>query len=211
MEGVPTEFSRIRIEQGCGGLRDVLAEQFGKPVEVFSFDAPLPEPPANLAPASWAAETRRLEDADQLKGRLQLAAMIYLLVIAGAFLYLAVLKKRVQNLDIKIAETQPLVEFQQSRQSKWETLAPALEPSRFTVEILNVLFSNLPSKDVKFTSFEFGPKQFRVEVEAPNAGAWTDYTDKLRKAPEFSVFKLETPNPKFLPDGRVQFTVSGKL
>ena len=84
-------------------LRDLLAEQFEKPVEVFSFDAPLPEPPSNLAPASWALETRKLENADQIKSRLQLAAMAYLILIAAAFVYLAVLKKRVQNLDVKLA------------------------------------------------------------------------------------------------------------
>jgi hypothetical protein len=57
------------------------------------------------------------------------------LLVAGAFLYLAWLKSRVQKLDAKIAETRPLVEFQTSRQSKWQDLSPALEPTRYTVEI----------------------------------------------------------------------------
>jgi hypothetical protein len=212
MEGVPTDFARIRIEQGCGGLRDILGEHFGKPVEVFSFDEPLPEPPANLAPASWAQETRRLENADQIKGRLQLAAMIYLILIAAAFVYLAVLKRRVQGLDRKIAETQPLVEFQQATQAKWEALAPAIDPSRYPIDILRQVFENRPSKDISFTSFDMStPRQFRIDFEAPNLGLWTEFQGNINKEPRLSKFKLETPYPKVLPDGRVQFFIGGKL
>lgn len=212
MEGVPTDFQRIRIEQGCGGLRDHLAEQLRKPVEVFSFDAPLPEPATNLVPSTWLAEMRRLESTGKIKGRLQIAAIAYLLLIAGAFLYLAFLKSRVQKLDKQIAETRPLVEFQTSRQAKWQELAPALDPSRYTVEILNILFSNRPSSEVKFTTFEFKPKEFKVEVEAPDAGKWTEFTEALRKDPALSAFKIESPAPKFLGDNKaVQFTIFGKL
>jgi hypothetical protein len=212
MEGVPTDFQRIRIEQGCGGLRDQLADQLKKPVEIFSFDAPLPEPSTNLVPSTWLAEMRRLESSGRLKGRLQIAAIAYLLLIAGAFLYLAWLKSRVQKLDKQIAETRPLVEFQTSRQSKWQDLAPALEPSRYTIEILNILFTNRPSSEVKFTTFEFKPKEFKVEVEAPDAGKWTEFTEALRKDPALSAFKIESPAPKFLGDNKaVQFTIFGKL
>lgn len=212
MEGVPTDFQRVRLEQGCGGLRDQLAELLHKPIEVFSFDAPLPEPANNLVPSSWLAEMRRLESSGRLKGRLQLAAIIYLVLIAGAFLYLAWLKSRVQKLDAKIAETKPLVEFQTSRQAKWQELAPALDPARYTVEILDILFRNRPSSEVKFTSFDFKPKEFKVEVEAPDSAKWTEFTEALRKDPALASFKIDSPAPKFLTDNKaVQFTVFGKL
>jgi hypothetical protein len=212
MEGVPTDFQQVRIEQGCGGLRDQLAELLRKPVEVFSFDTSLPEPSNNLVPSTWLAEMNRLESAGRLKGRLQLAAILYLLLVAGAFLYLAWLKSRVQKLDAKIAETRPLVEFQTSRQAKWQDLAPALEPGRYTVEILDILFKNRPSSDVKFTKFEFSPKEFKVEVEAPNSQAWTEFTERLRKDPALGSFKIDSPTPKFLADNiAVQFVVYGKL
>jgi hypothetical protein len=212
MEGVPTDFQRVRIEQGCGGLRDHLGEMLRKPIEVFSFDTPLPEPASNLVPDAWLAEMRRLESSGRLKGRLQLAAIAYLLLIAGACLYLVWLKHRRDDLDRQIAETRPLVEFQTSRQGKWQDLSPALEPSRYTIEILNILFSNRPSSEVKFTSFEFKPKEFSVEVEAPDSKLWTDFTERLRKDPALASFKIDSPAPKFLPDNRaVQFKVYGKL
>lgn len=212
MEGVPTDFKRVRIEQGSGGLRDHVAELSGKPVEIFSFDTPLPEPSTNLVPSTWLAEMRRLENTGRLKSRLQIAAIGYLLLIAGAFLYLAFLKSRVQKFDKQIAETRPLVEFQTSRQAKWQDLSPAIEPGRYFIEVLDVLFKNRPSSDVKFTSFEFDPKGFKLEVEAPDAAKWTEFTEALRKDPALSSFKIEAPAPKFLPNNTaVQFTVFGKL
>lgn len=210
MEGVPTEFSRVRIEQGCGGLRDQLAAQLGRPVDVFSFDEPLPEPRTNLVPAPWLDEMRRLQSSGQTKGRLQLVAMIYLVLIAVACLYLAWLKRQVQTLDAQIAATQPMVEFQTSRQAKWQDLAPAIEPSRSAVEVLNILFSSLPSGEVKFTLFEFGPKNFKIECEAPTANLWTEFTDKLRKDSGLGVYKIDSPPPQILNDGRVKFTVFGR-
>jgi hypothetical protein len=210
MEGVPTDFAKVRIEQGCGGLRDQLASLLGKPVEVFSFDGPLPEPRTNLVPAPWLEERRRNQSSGNLKNRLQLFAMLYLIGVALAFLYLAWLKHRVQVLDVQIAQTQPLVEFQQSRQAKWQDLGPAIDPARSAVEVLQLLFANLPSSEVKFTLFEFGLKQFKIECEAPNANLWTEFTEKLRKEPALSAYKLDSPPPKILNDGRVQFTIFGR-
>jgi hypothetical protein len=68
MEGVPTDFQHVRIEQGCGGLRDQLTDLLRKPVEVFSFDTPLPEPSNNLVPSSWLSEMHRLESAGASRG-----------------------------------------------------------------------------------------------------------------------------------------------
>jgi hypothetical protein len=210
MAGVPTTFARVRIEQGCGGLRDVLAAQLELPVDVFSFDEPLPEPKGNLVPSPWLEEMRQLQSSGQVKGRLQIIAMLYLVLVAVACLYLAWLKRQAQTLDAQIAQTQPLVEFQQDQQNKWQELAPAIDPGRSAVEIMNLLFGNLPSKDVKFTLFEFGPKNFKIECEAPSANLWTDFTDKLRKEPGLSFYKIESPPPQILNDGKVKFTVFGR-
>jgi len=210
MEGVPTNFDRLRIEQGCGGLRDQLAQELGKPVEVFSFDDTLLESKTNLVPSSWLAEMQRLQSSGQLKSRLQLFAMLYLVIIAAAFLYLAWQKKRVQTLDIEIARTTPLVEFQQRQQTKWQELSPAIDPARSAVEILHLLHANRSSKELKFTQFEFGLKNFKIEGEAPSANLWTEFTEKLRKEPGLVSFKIEGPPPQILNEGGVKFTIFGR-
>ncbi len=211
MAGVPTTFARVRIEQGCGGLRDLLATQLELPVDVFSFDEPLPEPKGNLVPSPWLEEMRQLQSSGQMKGRLQLLAMLYLVLVAAACLYLAWLKRQAQTLDVQIAQTQPLVEFQQDQQTKWSDLAPAIDPGRSAVEVMNLLFSNLPSKEVKFTLFEFGVKNFKIECEAPSASQWTEFTDKLRKEPGLAAYKIDSPPPQIFNDNKgVKFTIYGR-
>jgi hypothetical protein len=210
MEGVPTEFDRVRIEQGCGGLRDLLAEITGKPVEIFSFDAPLPESDTNLVPSTWRDEKRKLESSGRLKARLQLAAMGFLLLVACAFIYLAWLKRQVQGLDGQIAQTRPAVEFQQEQQAKWQALAPAIDQNRYPVEVLNLLLGAIPSSEVKFTKFEFKPNDFKLDCVAPNADLWTKFTDKVRQDPVLSTYKLKMDPPKIEQSG-VTFSISGTL
>lgn len=210
MEGVPSNFDRVRIEQGCGGLRDQLADLLGKPVEVFSFDTPLPEPPINLVPSTWIEQTRRLEQSGKLKNQLQMAAMVYLFLVAGAFLYLAFLKSRVQKLDVQIQQTLPLQEFQIGVQDRWNALAPAVQPERYPVEILSALFASRPGADVKFTRFDAKPDGFRLDYEAPNAGRAIEFADSAAKNPAITTFKVDAPTPKIV--GEVsQGAINGKL
>jgi hypothetical protein len=213
MEGVPTTFDRVRIEQGCGGLRDQLAALIGRPVEVFSFDAPLPEPRTNLIPSAWLDDMRKLESGDRLKSRLQLAAMLYLVLIAAGALYLVWLKNRVRQLDVQLAQTQPLVEFQQATQAKWSELAPAIDPARYPLEILKTLYDNRPSPELKFIAFTADTRGFKLECEVASesgAGLCLDFLDRLQKDPGLSAFKIEAPAPKFVDKG-TKYDVFGRL
>ena len=211
MEGVPVEFAAIRVEQGCAGLRDELGGYFSKPVEIISFDTALPEPATNLVPPAWVEEARRNQRAGSLKQRLQTAAALYLVLVAAAFLYLAWLKHNVQKLDVQIAQTEPLVAATEKQQAKWQALAPAVEPSRYTVEIMNLLYANRPSAEVKFTVIESGLVQWKVEGEAPKAGDAIDFIEKLKKDPGLGAFKIDAPPPALLPTEAAHFTIYGKL
>jgi hypothetical protein len=211
MEGVPTQFAGIRVEQGCAGLRDELANYFSKPVEIISFDAPLPEPATNLIPPAWVEETRRHQRSGALKQRLQAAAAVYLVLIAAAFLYLAWLKSKVRNLDAILAQTDPLVATTEKQQARWQALAPVVDPTRYTVEIMNLLFANRPSSEVKFTLIETGISQWKVEGEAPNVGDSIDFVAKLKKEPGLSAFKIDAPQPNLLPNNTAHFIIYGKL
>lgn len=211
MEGVPTDFSAIRVEAACSELIAPLAEFFGRPVETISFDAPLPEPAGNLAPPAWQSELRRLESSARLRQQLQIVAVVYLVLLAVAFVYLAWLKSRVQKLDVQIAEAQPQIESVQQKQLRWNTLAPAIDPSRSTIEVLFLVFSSLPSSDVKITVFEHTPAQFRVEGEAPSANQAIEFVEKLRAEKGLSAFRIESPPPSILPSGSAHFNIFGKL
>lgn len=215
MEGVPTSFDRIRIELGSGGLRDLVADLLAKPVDMFSFDAPLPAPSTNLVPSSWMDEMRKIERTGQLKNQLQTAAMVYLLIVAGAFLYLAWLKNKVRKIEAEIARTQPLVEFQTNMQAKWQQVAPAVDYRKYAVDVLNTL-AQTRNGLVMFTAFEYDPNPpnngFKLDLEAESSAKAYDFTDPLVKDPNLSMFNLTIGTPANIGDSsRVKLTISGKF
>ncbi len=211
MEGVPTDFIRIRLEQGCASLREPLEAALGRPVEIISFDTAMPEPAGNLAPPAWKAELRRLASAGRLRQWLQIAVVFYLVLVAAAFIYLVWLNKRAQKIDAQLAEAQPQIEAVQAKQARWNALAPAIQSTRYTVETLYLVFSSLPSPEVKITTFEHTPAQFRVEGEAPSANLAIDFVEKLRAQKDLGDFKIESPPPTILPSGAAHFNIFGRL
>jgi len=211
MEGVPTEFACVRLEEGSGGLRDHLAEYFNAPIEMMSYDAALPEVEIDLVPSAWIAESRRLQRSGAVKQRFQLAAVLYLLLLAAGCVYLVLQKHRSAGLDVQLAELQPQIDTTKKQQTRWQALAPAVEPTRYAVEIVHLLYSNRPSGDVKFTEIVMQPSEFKVEGEAPDPDTAVKFIEKLRKEPGLSSFKIDAPPPNLLAGNAAHFVVSGKL
>jgi hypothetical protein len=117
----------------------------------------------------------------------------------------------VRKLDVQIAQLQPQIDTARKQQERWQLLAPAIEPTRYAVEIINLLYSNRPSKEVNFTLLEFGPSNFAVEGEAPNDALAVQFTAKLRKEPGLSAYKIDAPQPSLLPGGAARFKIYGNL
>ena len=211
LEGVPVEFDSIRVEFGCSHLRPALEEYFHRPVEVVSFTAGLPDATGDLLPAAWNFEQKRLESSGRLRQQLQLAAFAWLLLLAAAFVYLAWMKTRVRKLDAEIAITQPQINFVLAQKARWAALQPAVDPERYAVHILRLCQESRPSSDVQFTAFDVQAAQFMVEGEASSANVAIEYGEKLRAHPGLADFKIETPNPDLLKEGRWKFKFFGKL
>lgn len=211
LEGVPVEFDGIRVEHGCSQLQPTLADYFHRPVEIVSFTAGLPDAPGNLLPTAWNTEQKRLESSGRLKQRIQLAAFAWLLLLAATFVYLAWMKTRVRKLDAELAITQPHINFVQAQKARWTALQPAIDPERYTVKILKLCQEARPSANVQFNVFTHQPSQFMIEGEASSFDVAIDYGEKLRAVPGLSDFKIETPAPQSLKEGRWKFKFFGKL
>ena len=211
LEGVPVEFDSIRVEHGCEGLRPTLEEYFQKPVEIVSFTAGLPDAKGNLLPEAWNSEQKRAENTGRLKQQLQLVAFIYLLLVAAAFVWLAFMKNRVRKLDAELALLQPQIAFVQAQESRWIALQPAIDPERYTLQILKLCQEARPSNELQFTVFDHQPSQFMIEGEAPNPNVAIEYGEKLRAIPGLSDFKIETPPPQVLKGDRWKFKFFGRL
>ncbi len=211
MEGVPVEFRTVRLDRQCESLRDSVSEVLAIPVDIVEEDLGGAEGAPNLAPASWRAEVLRSEAAGRRRQQLQMAALLYLVGVAAAFLSLAWLKHRLNQVESQIAGLRPQLEGIQARQIRWQALAPAVSPDQSTLEVLRLAFSSLPSPEVKITTFEHGPGQFRIEGEAPSANLAIDFVDRLKNEAGLGDYLIESPPPSILPSGSARYSVSGKL
>jgi len=211
MEGVPTAITRVRLSQECASLSETLGDFFQIPVEIASFDGELPEPDVNLVPVSWQDDLQRGERAAQWRQRLVAAAVLYVLAIVAAFAYLAWLKANARKVDAQYAAAQPVLQFVQSRQLRWKTLAPAIDPSRYAVEILYQANKNLPTDGIRITEFDLQATQWRIIGEAPSANLAIDYVSKLKDEKELGAFLIDAKPPQLLPNEHAQFTIYGKL
>ncbi len=211
MEGVPVEFQRVRLSRQCAPLEDNVLDGLACPVDLVEEDVSGAEKAPNLVPASWRAEILRSQTVGRRRQQLQMAAVLYLVVVAAAFLSLAWLKSRLNKVESQITGLKPQLEGIQSRQLRWQALAPAVSPDQYTLEVLRLAFSCLPSPEVKITTFQHGPGQFRIEGEAPSANLAIDFVDRLKTQEGLSDYQIESPPPSILPSGSARYNVFGKL
>ena len=212
LEGAPANFTRVAIERDLAGWIDGVREHFGDvPVERVSVDAPLEPGEVNLVPAGWTFERR--QDARKAKVRdwLMLAGAIYLAFLLLAAGYIIWLRREVGAIDRQVAAEAPAVDSIASRKARWTALEPAIDPTRYPVEILQQINKSIPSSDLHVTIFDQTPAQFMVEGEAPTASMAVQYMDALKANPDLNAFRFESGPPEILPNEHAHFRIFGKL
>ncbi|MEA3189018.1 MAG: hypothetical protein QOD99_2848 [Chthoniobacter sp.] len=211
LDGVPTNFARVRLDRELGGWHGKAGEYFGVPVEMFSTDAPLTETDLDLVPARWRLEQARFSRASRMRGRLVLAGVLYVFLLLAAAATIFWLRHRVAKVDAQLRSTRPQIEAIAGDKARWMALAPAVDPSRYCVEILMQVCTSLPSEAIRLTSFDQTPAQFLIEAEAPTASVAVDYGERLKADGALKDFTLEVSPPAILPNDHAQLRISGKL
>lgn len=211
LEGVPVIFTRIRLDRECAEIHEELGALLGVPVEVIATDMPLEEPKMNLFPDSWRDALAAVARASRIKTRLITAGAVYLSLVLVASGYLFWLNGKVDALNAKLRAIQPEVASIQARSSKWNALAPAIDPSRYTVELLYQIQKSMPSDSIRITQFDQSLGQFTIDGEAPTAALAVEYGEQLKSNPELKDFHIEVAPPAILPNEHAQFRIFGKL
>ena len=209
MEGVTTQFSAIRLDRELARLERPLVSAYRLPVDFIALDS-LPEPAGNLVPAAWQANTRRLEQSETVKQRLLLAAVIYLLVVAAAFVYLAYLKRQAQTIAAQYAAAQPQLVQVTNRQRRWTDLRQAIDPHFFVVEVLYLAHRSLPTEDVRITEFTQAGGKWTLVGEAPSANLAIEYAEKLKNEQELEAWKILSAPPAILKGEQARFSIEGR-
>ncbi|HYR58710.1 MAG TPA: hypothetical protein VEO95_08785 [Chthoniobacteraceae bacterium] len=209
MAGVPVQFTSIRIEKDLVRLARPLRDLFKLPVDLMTLEA-LPEPRGNLVPPAWQADTRRIERAERNKQRLLLAAVLYLLGVAAAFVYLAWLKREAQTIALQYGAAQPQLEQIAARERRWNGLRQAIDPHFYPVEILFQAHRNLPSADVHLTEFILSAGKWTIVGEAASANLAIEYAEKLKAEKELEAWKIVSAPPTILKGEQARFSIEGR-
>ena len=203
----PVESVCLGAHEWSEAVREALP---GKPVQPLHFE-PTGEIAGNWLPTLWAEEASSLSKRAVLIERLQWCVIGYAALLAIGFCWLAFEKTRIARLDRQIAELQPQVELGKARQNRWRALEPAVEPSRYLIELLHQASKTVGGADIRITEFQMNPREFAISGEASNVDEAIKYVGRLKKEPELGAFKIDSPNPNILPNERAQFRVAGKV
>jgi hypothetical protein len=210
LEGVPVNFAEVLLSRQCADLEPGLAEQLQKPIRPLAEDDQN-EAGLDLLPVSWQHEARSRERGEKLKQNLLLAAVIYLVLLAGGFISLAWYKKQVQNVQAEVAREAPKYAVINQEKARWEVFAPAVENSRYAVEVMFQLWKSWKEvPDLQFTSFRFTPTEWVLKGEGTRDLHFQFFTKGVKQNHDLTDFyDVDSPYQP-LKDDRISFTVTGK-
>src|SRR2546430_5249235 len=90
----------------------------------------------------------------------------------------------------------------EKQMSRWDSLAPVLEPKRSIVEVLHQLTKAwAQNENLQFTSFTFGPREWIAKGEG-TTDARFELVTRLKKNKELEAFDLQFPPEQPLKDNR---------
>ena len=211
LDGVPVTFSKIRLDIECAAIREEISALLGVPAEIITADTPMEAPEMSLFPDTWRGALAAAERAANLKVRLIAAGAVYLALILCAAGWLFLMNRKAAGLDAQLRAIQPEVVSIQGRNAKWIALSPAIDPTRYTVELLYQIQKSMPSDSIHVTQFDQTMGQFTIEGEAPTAALAVDYGEQLKADPALKDFHIEVAPPAILPNEHAQFRIFGKL
>ena len=131
--------------------------------------------PFNLVPAGWTQERQKLSKQARTREWLAVAGAIYLVFLLAAAGYIIWLQHQVSSIDAQVAEATPTVDTIAQQESPVDRPPAAVDPTRYSVELMYQIYKSIPSDDLKVTIFDQTPVQFMIEGEAPTA-AWPSST-----------------------------------
>lgn len=210
MDGVPTTFSHVYLAEDCSSLSPVLREFFEGSVETLPTVEPDLALAINLMPPSWRQLRDQLQNERRFHQRLILGATLCLVAAAMALLYLGILKHQSAQLDKQLSALRPKVALMQARQALLQTLGPAIDPHRYPIETLYVLFRNLAGDEVRLTEFDQTLDQWRIVGEAPSATLAGEYISRVKSEAEFARYEISADPPRMLANEHWQFNILGK-
>jgi hypothetical protein len=210
LQGINTSFPKILLDESLYGLRDTVEGIFAASVELIAVEVPPADTGLNLLPESWRQRRAQVVRQGEWRKRIIWAGGVYAALLVLFLLCLLILRLEIGRLGRRIAKDAPRTEFVKMTAARWRSLAPAIDPRYYPIEVLVHLSESLPSADVRITKFDQSARQLSVEGEANTAALAYQFADKVKKNPDLQMFQFEMAAPKLLPNEHAQYRLEGK-
>jgi hypothetical protein len=210
LQGINTSFPKILLDESLYGLRDTIEGIFATSVELIAVEVPPADTGLNLLPEIWRQRRAQVVRQGEWRKRMIWAGGVYAALLVLFLLCVLVLRLEIGRLGRKIAKDAPRTEFVKTTAARWRSLAPAIDPRYYPIEVLVHLSESLPSADVRITKFDQSARQLSVEGEANTAALAYQFADKVKKNPDLQMFQFEMSAPKLLPNEHAQYRLEGK-
>jgi hypothetical protein len=210
LQGINTSFPKILLDESLYALRDTVEGIFNTPAELIAVEVPPADTGLNLLPEDWRQRRSQLVRRGEWRKRLIWAGGVYAGLLVCFLAYLLILRLEIGRLGRRIERDAPRTEFVKMTAAKWRTLAPAIDPRFYPIEVLVHISDSLPSADVRITKLDQSARQVSVEGEANSAALAYQFADKVKKNPDLQMFQFEMAAPRILGNDHAQFRLEGK-
>jgi hypothetical protein len=210
LQGIDASFQTVLLDEKCFELREKVESALATRADIVGIETPPAPTGFNLLPQAWREQRLRRERRGHWVKRILLAAAVYVGILGLFLLELVYLKIRTRQLDAQIARDTPRTAFVRAADANWKTLAPAVDPHFYPIEILRQLFDSLPSPEVRITSYDQSARQISIEGEANTAALAYQFGDKVKRNSSLRNFTFDMQPPRILPNDHAQFRLEGK-
>lgn len=137
-------------------------------------------------------------------GVLMMVALMFL-----AFAYLTYLERTVAQLTADVQSTLGPASLVKKTAEQWKALAPAIEPKRYAMVLLNEVTKLLPPSGIVIRDFEVKENEIDIRGEARDTQMAVQFVEDLQKHPVLSRYSWTKPQPT-VKDKTALFRAQGK-
>ncbi|MCX6854180.1 MAG: PilN domain-containing protein [Verrucomicrobia bacterium] len=190
-----------------------LGSMTGLPVKVV----PQLPPNADLDAKNWPrllpASVRNAQNRAVSRGRLVrfglLGGMLVVALVFLAFAYLTYLERTAAQLTADVDATAAPAAQVRKTAEQWKALAPAIEPKRYAMVILNEVTKLMPPSGIVIRDFEVKDNEIDIRGDARDTQTAVQFVEDLQKHPILSRYTWTKPQPT-VKDKTAQFRAQGK-
>ncbi|EDY17421.1 hypothetical protein CfE428DRAFT_5107 [Chthoniobacter flavus Ellin428] len=210
MDDVPSEFARVLVAPEIVGCEDTLRSVTQAPIEALPLITPAAQVDIDLLPPHWQVSAQQHQQGKAWRKRALAVAAVCLVFVVAGIVDLLVLQYQSSRLESELKAQRPALSLLQTRQARFNSLAPAVDPHHYAIELLFLLNRCLPGESVRLTEFDQMPQEWRVVGEAASASQAIDYLSRLKHDPDLGAGDISADPPRLLANEKAQFQVIGK-